>query len=525
MRKLALIFVILLPLTLPAQPYVSDPDYVCIWHCSGAADSSQFGNRLVAAGDQNDDGFDDILVSNYGTGEVYLYHGGNPMDTIPDMVFTEDHANSFETFPLELRDLNGDAFPDIVIAADAYNHTEHQKVYVYFGGPGLDNQADLIMESDSLGDNDYFGKCMSMGDINGDNQYDLIITDTGYDILDYMSGRIYIYFGGVGADNIPDFSFTADGNQFYDFSHDLSCSGDVNNDGFDDIVCRGRLGGDEGRMLFLGSDPPDSTIDWSLQQPYGSTWRLTTNSLIIPDINNDSYDEIVLGGDLFGAYGFFFYGGTNISSNWDVELIGDGDMSGIKSAGDLNNDGYGDLLMGNYWGGGEIYIFLLHPNLEYWTMYDIIVDYPEIGERNSMGIAGDVNDDQIDDFIFRSFQNNGEVFIYSNTSLAVVNGPSQRLIPPGFALHQNYPNPFNAQTVIRFEIAKNSDIDLAIFNISGQRVWGLGSGFWEAGTHSVVWNAEGVASGVYLVRLSVDGQVPAAESRHHTSVRKVVLVK
>ena len=43
--------------------------------------------------------------------------------------------------------------------------------------------------------------------------------------------------------------------------------------------------------------------------------------------------------------------------------------------------------------------------------------------------------------------------------------------------------------------------------------------------HEFVWNAEGVASGVYLVRLTIDERTPAAESRHHTKSRKVVLVK
>ena len=97
--------------------------------------------------------------------------------------------------------------------------------------------------------------------------------------------------------------------------------------------------------------------------------------------------------------------------------------------------------------------------------------------------------------------------------------------PVNYQLLPAYPNPFNGSTVLGFELRAASEIELAVYDVLGQKVWGLGDRVWGAGAHEVVWNAEGMASGVYLVRLSVDGQVPAAESRHHIKSRKVVLVK
>ena len=98
--------------------------------------------------------------------------------------------------------------------------------------------------------------------------------------------------------------------------------------------------------------------------------------------------------------------------------------------------------------------------------------------------------------------------------------------PYSFTLHPNYPNPFNAQTVITFTLDRAGRVELTIFDITGRSV-GIQNfeplqKMYPAGTHEIVWNAEGLASGVYLVRMEM---VPTAESQYHASVRRVVLVK
>ena len=140
---------ILLSSHLAAQP----GDYQPIWHCTGAETDSEFGRYLVSAGDQNMDGYDDILVANWGTREVWLFYGAptGKMDTIPDMIFTEEYEFGYGNPPMECRDLNGDGYPDFCFSADCYGLTyESSKVYIYFGGPLLDNQADLVIEPDTL---------------------------------------------------------------------------------------------------------------------------------------------------------------------------------------------------------------------------------------------------------------------------------------------------------------------------------------------------------------------------------------
>ncbi len=80
-------------------------------------------------------------------------------------------------------------------------------------------------------------------------------------------------------------------------------------------------------------------------------------------------------------------------------------------------------------------------------------------------------------------------------------------IPTAFALKQNYPNPFNPVTVIEFALPKGQTVALEIYNILGQRVRTLITGFREAGTHTVAWNGAddrnvNVPSGIYFYRLS-----------------------
>lgn len=92
--------------------------------------------------------------------------------------------------------------------------------------------------------------------------------------------------------------------------------------------------------------------------------------------------------------------------------------------------------------------------------------------------------------------------------------PGER--PLEFALSQNYPNPFNAETRLNFTVGNRQPVVLKIYDNLGREIGTLVDGPLEAGTHEVVWSAEGLASGVYLVRLQV-GDVEEA--------RKMVLLR
>jgi hypothetical protein len=79
------------------------------------------------------------------------------------------------------------------------------------------------------------------------------------------------------------------------------------------------------------------------------------------------------------------------------------------------------------------------------------------------------------------------------------------LTPKSFALSQNYPNPFNANTNIEFELKKGSNIELAVYDITGAKVATLLKGHRDAGRHQISWDAGALASGVYYYTLRTNG--------------------
>jgi hypothetical protein len=75
-------------------------------------------------------------------------------------------------------------------------------------------------------------------------------------------------------------------------------------------------------------------------------------------------------------------------------------------------------------------------------------------------------------------------------------------VPDHSVLQQNYPNPFNPSTTIRYVLPKQSFVTLAVYDLLGREVTTLINALEEPGYKSVEWNAGGVASGVYLYRLT-----------------------
>ena len=89
-------------------------------------------------------------------------------------------------------------------------------------------------------------------------------------------------------------------------------------------------------------------------------------------------------------------------------------------------------------------------------------------------------------------------------------------IPKVFALPEPYPNPFNIVAAIRYDVPVNSQLILIAYDVLGRKVAELVNGETEPGYHSVVWDASGLPSGIYFVRM---------EAGEFVQTRKVVLLK
>ena len=88
--------------------------------------------------------------------------------------------------------------------------------------------------------------------------------------------------------------------------------------------------------------------------------------------------------------------------------------------------------------------------------------------------------------------------------------------PKSYKLYANYPNPFNPTTTISFALPLEAEVSLTVYNLQGREVISLIDGNMEAGYHSVVWNADSHASGMYFVKMQVET---------FQEIRKVLLIK
>jgi hypothetical protein len=73
--------------------------------------------------------------------------------------------------------------------------------------------------------------------------------------------------------------------------------------------------------------------------------------------------------------------------------------------------------------------------------------------------------------------------------------------PTTFSLAQNFPNPFNPTTTIQFSLPQAGDVSLKIYNLLGEEVKTLVKEYRQAGKHSVQFNANNLASGIYFYRI------------------------
>lgn len=105
---------------------------------------------------------------------------------------------------------------------------------------------------------------------------------------------------------------------------------------------------------------------------------------------------------------------------------------------------------------------------------------------------------------------------YATSPLGPTDVEPIKELPQEFRLQQNYPNPFNPSTTLVYDVPSRSRITLKVYNALGQEVATLVDEERMAGTYSVVWDAQGVASGTYWTRMTADGK---------SVVQKMILLK
>ena len=396
---------------------------------NGEAAGDLFGNSVASAGDVNNDGFDDLIVGAFdndagGTnaGRAYVFSGLNG-DTI--YVFTGEAAGDlFGWSVASAGDVDNDGFDDLIVGAifnDAGGPSAG-RAYVFSGQTG-----DTLYVFTGEEANDALGfSVASAGDVNNDGFDDLIVGASLNDAGGTDAGRAYVFSGQTG-DSIYVFTGEA-GDDLFGFS--VASAGDVNNDGFDDLIVgapHNDAGGfDAGRAYVFSGQTGDTLYVFTGEAAHG--W-LGSSVASAGDVNNDGFDDLIVGARGYGAGGFsagrayvFSGQGGNTLYAFTGEAAGDGFGRSVASAGDVNNDGFNDLIVGadlNDAGGdraGRAYVFSGQTGD---TLYVFTGEAAGDHFGISVASAGDLNNDSFDDLIVGAYLNDaggfnaGRAYVFS----------------------------------------------------------------------------------------------------------------
>jgi len=377
----------------------------------GEDSDDRFGYAVASAGDVNNDGVEDIIVGAYGdsnngpdSGSASVYSG---KDGAKLFTFLGDDAGDYFGFSVAgVGDLNEDGFDDVIVGANYAdtNGVDSGMARVYSGKDGA-----IIYTF--IGDDryTYFGESVaSAGDVNGDGLNDVIIGIEGDDSFGANSGTVRVYSGKDGSEIHRFF-----GEKSMDlFGESTDGVGDVNNDGFDDLIVGTR--GDDTNGTWSGKAQIFSGFDGSvIHSFYGeySYFVLGVSVAGVGDVNGDGFDDVIVGAkgdDTKGSSS----GSARVYSGKDGTQLykfygSEADHLGISVSGlgDFNGDGFHDVAVGadressglSY--NGSVHIYSGKDGVELFTING---ENPSGNFGRSVAGIGDINGDGINDLIVGS---------------------------------------------------------------------------------------------------------------------------
>jgi Ca2+-binding RTX toxin-like protein len=411
----------------------------------------------TSSGDFNGDGHTDLLLSAAGSSgaKAYVLFGSDSGFTSGDagtlaaasgLTLIPAAGDNFTGYSASFLDINGDGLSDVALSGRG------PSAYVVFGTATPGTTVDLTTLDGSNGfsipgnSNGFQAGSLTAGDFNGDGITDLALNDThatrptGY-VLFGSSGGFSSTFNLWDLNGQNGFTFTSNSVDDVGGVNPIANLGDVNGDGIADLAIGARLSNSNDGTTFVvfGSNGGFSAnVDLSALDGsngfrlHGGTGDQAGNTVAgAGDINGDGIADIIIGAS--GVQKAYVVFGQSGSSGADVDLTSlDGNNGfaitsvypAVGSAGDMNGDGFDDIIVSNAnnTAEGRAYVLFGHSDGFAATIdptalsgYDGFVIEGPSGSHTGIAVhaAGDVNGDGFDD-VFVTDQSGADYLIYGH---------------------------------------------------------------------------------------------------------------
>lgn len=468
-------------------------------------------------GDINNDGYNDFLLGLWAVDELQLYLGGPaPFDNPPAIVWPNfgDPGGSRPFSPVNVGDVDCDGTNDFIAV---FNYRDTLKLFL--GMENLDPDDYLVMYADSLSRWNGF-HISGGGDNNDDGRPDIWIAKSHY------KDTLYGYSGCDLLDSIHDFriipSRDPDG-QYPVLGREICTTCDLNGDSIPEVIYGQPANSHDypGRVcIFWGGETLSETPDLIIYGPdlldSIINYKFGSDLACLGDISGDGIDDLWISE---GPFNFIYYGGQEFDTIPDVNLSWQYMYGNVENIGDINNDGYNDVMLVM---DGSLFSYVsyiyCYPGMD--TLVDAAFsngafhDAMHLGAINHVGYdhswCGDINGDGLDDALITASDggtggfSQGWAIIQSGwEEPTAVDDDQPASLPTQLSLSQNHPNPFNPITQIEYSIPRGSHVKLEIFDILGRKVTTLVNKFQPAGEYKQDWLAKNQSSGIYFYKLTV----------------------